>query len=419
MVTLEDLPNETLIEIISHLRGNALVSVSCVSRRLNAVSQASIYRAPCLTITNMNNRRSLRSFLRTLLLAPDREIRASYVRSLTLNWNNFGVKYPSHPRPYSEDIALIAATASDFGIFHPLLALEGVQLLLILHLLPNLRLLDLGLPCVHDTFSDMMKAYFELQSGGLPNGLKSLRRFRCDWNGDVGVSPHTLRTVMMLPSIHAIDLPIVEGFSRPYPGAGTSTVKTIRFSNADLTPAELTPILLATRALTHFSYYCSYTDHTFDFVAFGIAMQPLRNSLKYLRLDFGAVALPRWTNAEQEAAANEDPVVNNIGSLRDWPMLRTVRCSPRALLDTPQHELPSLSEVLPLGIHELEILDDSYWSTTLVVLQVVDLLLRKELVATSLRKLAIRSPRVPRIKQLLASACQVAAVELVKNTPFV
>lgn len=417
MVTLEDLPNETLIEIISCLRGNALVAVSCVSRRLNAVSQASIYRAPCLTITNIN-RRSLRSFLRTLLLAPDREILAGYVRSLTLNWNNFGVKYPSHPRLYSDDMALIAAAASDLGILHPSLALEGVQLLLILHLLPNLKLLDLGLPCVHDTFSNMMRAYFELQSDRLPNGLRSLRKFRCDWNGDIGVSAYTLRTVMMLPSIHSIDLPIVEGFDHPFPGAGTSTVKRLRFSNADLTPAELTPMLLATQALTHFSYYCSHADHTFDFVAFGSAIQPLRNSLRYLRLDFGAVALPCWTDEEEEAAANEDPVVNNIGSLRDWPMLRTVRCSPRALLDTPQHELPSLSEVLPLGICELEILEDSYWSTTLVVLQVVDLLLRKDMVATSLKRLAIRNPRIPRIKQMLTSACQAAAVELVKNTPF-
>lgn len=415
MTILEDLPNEILLQIVSRLPGRDLVTVSRVSRRLNAASQSSLYNAPCLTTIGAGRRRSLQIFLRTLLLAPGRETLAGYVRSLTLNWNNFGVKYPVY-HPLSGDIALVTAASTSLGIDHPSLPLQGAQLLLLLHLLPNLKLLDLGLPCIHDAFGDMMKAYLEMQPNKLPCGLRSLREFRCEWNGDIGVSPGTLRTVMMLPSIHTIDLPIVEGFSQPYPEAATSNVKKLRFSNANLTPAELMPMLAAPRALTHFSYYCSPTSSDFDYVAFGTAMKPLQSSLQYLRLDFGCVSLPFGDDDDEEG---DNPAANTIGSLRNWPMLRIVRCSPRALLDTPQHEFPSLSDVLPLGICELEILDDRYWSATLVVLQVVDLLLRKGVVATALERLAMREPRIPKIREMLKSACEAASVELVKNTPYI
>lgn len=415
MTTLEDFPSEILFQIVSCLSSRDLVTLSRVSRRLHAVSQDPLYNAPCLTTISAGRRRSLQIFLHTLLLSPGSKTLAGYVRSLTLNWNNFGVKYPVY-HPLEGDIALVTTALSDLGIHHPSLPLQGAQLLLLLHLLPNLKILDLGPPCIHDTFGDMMKAYLELQPNKLPSGLQSLREFRCEWNGDIGVSPRTLRTIMMLPSIHTIDLPIVEGFSQPYPGAATSNVKRLRFSNANLTPAELMPMLAAPRALTQFSYYCSPTNSNFNFVAFGTAMQPLRSSLQYLRLDFGCVSLPFEDGDGEE---EDNPAANTIGSLRNWPMLRTVRCSPRALLDTPQHEFPSLSDVLPLGICELEILDDRYWSATLVVLQVVDLLLRKGVVATTLGRLAIRKPRIPNIREILRSACEAASVELVQNTPYI
>lgn len=81
-------------------------------------------------------------------------------------------------------------------------------------------------------------------------------------------------------------------------------------------------------------------------------------------------------------------------------------------------DTPSLADVLPAGLRELEILRDRYWTVAEEVDQVVELLARKEAMVPVLEKLGMQmtTGRVMRSQDTLRGACVGAAVALVNTS---
>lgn len=399
MALLKHLPHEILLEIFSLLCCIDLASTSRVSRRLRIVSEPLLYRAPSLYISDEEQLpQNFYMFLRTLL-TPGREVLATHVRSLTLEWEYL----EGTPEP---EITLFAAAASRLGIAQPIVS-GGGQAVLLLHLLPHLQVLEVDPPETLDAFSTFMEAQHEVQhTQMLPLGLQSLREYFCCWTG--GVSPRTLLALLKLPCIRTIIVQFsdeVDFLSAMADPDITSTVTNFRLLNSVVSSSSLAYILKIPRALEQF-VFCV---RGFDLLSFGDALEPLRNTLQSLTLDFQCVCSMNYKIADEISTYP-------IGSLREWPVLYTVRCSMVALLGMgPQGDSPRLLEhVLPVGIRELEILSDQHWLPEEVVDQVVLLLERKEVVVAKLQKVVVltdwkRNPE----RQKLRDACEAVNVELV------
>ncbi|KAL0632797.1 hypothetical protein Q9L58_008313 [Maublancomyces gigas] len=127
--------------------------------------------------------------------------------------------------------------------------------------------------------------------------------------------------------------------------AGTSSLTHLTIHSGSIAPQPLQYILSIPRALTHFVYQPTLEDIAFDLAPFGVALLPLQHSPTSLELDFRMIN-PWWLSQLP---------ITTIGSLRDWPALRTVRCTLFLLLG---RDSQVLAGVLPAGIRELEILDD-------------------------------------------------------------
>lgn len=413
MARLEHLPYEILIDICSLLCCTDLASTSRTSRRLRAVSESLLYRTPRVLISyNDPMPRNLHIFLRTLLTAGCESL-ATHVRSLTLQWDELHNDGSSNDNPGEIpqpecDIALFTAAASRIGLTQPQ-TLEGMQVVLLLHLLPRLEVLEITPSNTRDAFGKFMEAQNDVQNVKmLPPGLQSLREFSCCWTGcDRGVSPRTLRALMRLPSIRIILVHLADEIDLPAIMAdsdATSTVTDLRLSNTVISTSSLAFILRIPQALRHFSYSVT-ADRGFDLRRFGEAFMAQQSSLQSLWLDF------------QDATIDGNVPIYPIGSLREWPMLRSVRCSLVVLLGTRLNPPQLLHHVLPAKIRELEILSDRYWPMPQAVGQLLSFLEQKAVVAPNLVRVAVRREcwKTPEMHKALTKACEAANVELVDS----
>lgn len=143
------------------------------------------------------------------------------------------------------------------------------------------------------------------------------------------------------------------------------------------------------------------------------ALEPLKKSLQVLHLDFGDVGLT--TSDEEE----EFSLPYNEGSLKDWPVLRTLSCSLMPLLGKGQLDgSPRLADVLPVSLRELEILQDSHWWVSEEADQVVEMLGLKEGVVPHLEKVAVVMEwgKSERVLERLVAACKAAGVSFVDES---
>lgn len=110
----------------------------------------------------------------------------------------------------------------------------------------------------------------------------------------------------------------------------------------------------------------------------------LRLTLQYLHLDFSEVTLPI------EAEEHEFFLPYEEGSLREWPVLRTMICSLMPLLGKQVlHNSVRLTNLLPPGLRELEILQDWKWEVCDAVEHVVEMLAQKSYASPRLEKVAV------------------------------
>lgn len=409
MLLLQCFPNEILLDIFSRLHHRDLARACLVSRRLCEISQPLLYKDPFLLKSSPPT--PLGAFLQSLL-TPGREALATYVRDLTVEWDNISQT--------GSDVTHYRQTQSRRGLDYVQAQSGGTQLITLLHLLPELHGLHLLPPSQCDQLDHLFQSFHVQQPiETLPKAFHSLREFRCHWDSCYsGVSTEVLVLLLRLPYIRSITIPFA-GVTEPCSpkvnaaiaaAAGTSTITHLECASVLSQASSLPGILTIPRALMHFSYFGGRENvDAFDLVAFGRTLQPLRKSLKSLHLDF--------INLYSNARGDNNRLTATIGSLHQWPVLSIIQCPLLALLGLgPQPDSPlQLADVLPVGIRELEILGDSYWSFADTVHEVVVLLGQKEMVPR-LKRVAVYQDyrRDYQLLERLRAACRAAEVELVE-----
>lgn len=404
MAVLTDLPCETLVELLSLLPCADLASTIRVSHLFHNVSQELLYKAPCLAKTPKTLPRvpgTLGIFLRTLL-TPGREALGSYVCSLRLELDDAEPVFQ-----YLDNTAAhITAMASRLGITNPT-STQGPQLMIVLDLLPHLHTLYISPPNVR---------FFE-SAQTLPRGLRSLREIHyIPTSTSNFVKPKRILHPLRLPSIRRIEVPSISRYNMPLDAldaaVGTSPITHLRFSHAEVSPSVLRYVLPVPIALTHFSYSAA-SNCSFNLPHFMRALLPLRLSLLHLHLDFCGISI-----TTSGASADTFRLPYPEGSLREWPVLRTLRCSLVPLLGRTKFAAsPRLMDVLPPSLRELEVLQDWKWGVGSVVEQVVEMLAQKMWAVPRLEKVAVCMEwgKTQRAVDQLTGACEAAGVSFVET----
>lgn len=383
MALLWNTPDELCVQILSYLSRPDLARVSRVSRRINRITAPLLYHETWLGNCN-ESAIDLGLFIRTLL-HPGSEGLATLVHTLHVAWSCEVMPL------YHEDLALFLHSAARCWGFDGRQLTESGQVILLLHLLPNLHTLDVFPPEESDEFSyfidSLCSAIQPITT--LPMAFRSLRAYNCFWQrfGSLAFGA-TLLTLLRLPHIESITMPAPDGiyFAEEHALAAataSSTVTHLKFPFARINQAELSTILKSPRALTHFSFFPRNISINYNFHALRTALDPLRNSLTKLVLHY-------WTS--QSLSTHRGGPSTTIGSLRDWPVLRILHCSllPMLGLGLPG-ESREIARVLPECVRELEILDDRFWTLDDALDEAVVMVRHKRAMVPELRRLTVYS----------------------------
>lgn len=387
MAPLRHLPDELLAQIVSYLLRPDLASVCRVSRRIHRITTRLLYNEAYLGASNESSI-DLGLLIRTLL-SPGGEILAPLVHHVHVAWSCEVMPL------YHEDLRLFlaaAASAPCWGFVGCQLT-ECGQVILLLHLLPELHTLDVSPPAESDEFTDFIDTLCSPTQTPtpLPLGLRSLRAYNCFYE-PFGCSAFasTLLTMLRLPQIKSITMPVHYGiyFSDADALLAATTFSPIthlKFPFARITQHELATILSAPRALTHFAFFPRSININYDFNLLRHAIAPLRASLTCLVLQF-------WTS--QTRARHRGGASSTLGSLREWPVLRTLRCSLLPLLGLGlSGESRDIAAVLPECLRELEIFEDRVWTPDEALEEALVLVRCKRVRVPELRRLTVFSRR--------------------------
>lgn len=353
MAVIEDLSVELFGEIFSHLGCVDLGKICRVSPLFNHIAERFLYRKVWLSRPNLKVM-AITSFLRAVLVRP---ALARNVRLLSLGRCSEDGDYGSDScLPTAQDSSLFSEASNRLEL-QTLLWTEGAQVFLLLHLLPNLQHLTVAGCRILNTFLDDSLA---VSVESFPAGLKSLHVFHDAWDGEpADMTPTMVLALMRLPSIRKIITDMEPAYHTNDPGTvdklisppeyrGSSSVTTLSFQYGNFHTSLLSTILQVPRALTHFSYADHDDCPAFDLTMFREALIHLRPTLQYLYLG--------WIRAlEIGESGEDDEKPHTIGSLRDWPALRTVHCGLVALVGKPAVATSRLADVVPAVIRELGI----------------------------------------------------------------
>lgn len=140
------------------------------------------------------------------------------------------------------------------------------------------------------------------------------------------------------------------------------------------------------------------------------ALRPVRETLRHLDLD-----VFRCVGRKASGVCGND----SIGSLREWPALRSVRCSLAVLVGIEG----KLVDVLPLRLEALETVEDPLWTVAEVVGEVLEVVRSKQRAVPRLRTVAVHVGRGKsgEVMRPLRDACVAGGVRLVEGCekPFV
>lgn len=398
MDLLQNLPNELLVQTLSYLPNCDLASTSQVSRRLLHISLPLLYREPHL-VTAYHAPTSPEIFLNTLL-TPSCESFARYVRCVTIDWRNRGFGPLATSKPFLlEFIARLTPGQ---------LYLSEVRcVVLLMRQLPHLQALHLlrSKDCAEPrTLLELNPSLDALDT--IPPTSHSLRDFTYQWTVPTDwIETTNLLTLLRLPHIRSIDLSSLPRFGLSpdeaalvTAAAATSSLTHLTLRSGTFPIASLQSLLKIPRGLTHFSYFTGSGYRGFRLRDLGLAMAPLRHTLTSLVLDIRANHLWERTGHPR----------TSVGSFRDWVALRRVKWT---LLPELDGDGRGLAEALPIGVRELEILDDALTPVGEAVEEVVRVLGDKG-VAPALERVAVYTARnkEKKLRKRLRKACWAAGV---------
>ncbi|KAL0630607.1 hypothetical protein Q9L58_010543 [Maublancomyces gigas] len=295
-MSLQAIPNETLLNILSVLSTPDLVNSSLVSQRFYNLVQIPLYRHLALPHPAVPARASsLALLLRTLFTHSTREIPTRNTRSLFV----YDGTDDDYPVPF------------------------GRRLIQLLSLMPRLELFEIW-PWAHSH-----QALFDClhTPSVMPVALHNLREFRstnCEL-GD-GLSIHLLTRLMALPSLRTLVITVDDDTSVSLDTAYqfTSGITTLELVDCHFTHEWLAVILKIPRSLSSFIYR-QLPDFSFHLEELGKALQPLHGSLEHLDLDFTQLWL-------EDIIEDDD---RPIGSFRDWHCLKSLDIPLEVLLGIP------------------------------------------------------------------------------------
>lgn len=380
MPVLDDLPVELLREILLFLRSVDFVSICLVSRFFKCIAEPFLYKQATLGLYEMG----ITSFLHTVLSRPTL---AGYVQNIFVTWYHGDDTVTQTPSD-----TLFAAEAHRLGLTQPWTELS--QVILLLHVLPNLRELD-------NEWCDSLREFFEdtltRPIGSLPAGLKPLQRFGGSWHPEApGTTHKMLLALLRLPCLRelCLNMESAEDDTNDHQDIDTlmssaeyrrmSTITDLRFIYGNVTNSMLSNILQLPRALTHLTYMDSDDFSVPETTTFQAALHHLRPTLQYLHLG--------WIRTlETPEDEEDDGEPHTIGSLREWPVLRTLRCSLTALVGKQAVATSRLVDVVPAVIRVLEIdrqddgtsytsgdRDSEMWTESGLMDHILELLNKKE-----------------------------------------
>lgn len=363
-------PHEIFFQIFSYLVKEDLAAVSIASRRFHAIAEPLYYKHVVLrSADDGNSATAFTCFLRSILSRP---ILGNYVRSLNIASGGVCIDFGRDPQNAS-DTALVTAAARDLGI-QCSLTCHGGQLELLFHLLPSIQSLALSLPANTNGFDEFLVQQSFLPTAALPAGLKTLRDIWFHHNNVV--SPKSLLVLLMLPSVRTIHVPDIGNMGDIGDTTacdGRSSVTQLTFGFASIPTLSLTRILGVPRALTHFTYIDRIRDPwRFDSALFGLALRRFHGTLQYLRLTLGN---------RSGYSPHDDLSMDALGSLRDWPVLRSVWCPMSVMLGRwPVLSTARLVDVLPVVISDLRVGNKVFdrWRYLQVMTQVMEVLEQKK-----------------------------------------
>lgn len=429
---LSNLPNELLCEIFLSLHRVDLVKICSVSHHLRLVAEALLYREVHLasrtiqmflrTILNRpdlakhvqlfqskwiavqttvnSDWKSLENSELILAIAAARKVglqqpktrrwhistASQHVKAMDFYVNNFRLLEAHYDSicPHVELLKL-ASTANDLqwdrrtsllqippnllGLNRESLQWHATQVVLLLHLLPNIKILDLTPPHVTSYYDSEFLHIFlaelvhpSLPVRTLPIGLMCVREIYV--NGTGGVTVMMLLALFKLPSLRKLVAFMVVGDpEQPSEDdldiiltsyAQTSSVTELSLNDSPTATSKLDKILQIPKALTHFSYgeirSCLASAQR---ESLNKAIACHRQTLQYLSLGIFKGFLP-------DAVA-----VQTIPSWRDWPVLRSIRSPLLTLLGRKTRGFAelSLARVLPVAIEELIIDYGTGWTS--------------------------------------------------------
>ncbi|KAL0631510.1 hypothetical protein Q9L58_009618 [Maublancomyces gigas] len=388
MAKFQDLAIELVSEIFSYLNCNDLSELCLVSRLFNLIAECLMYKS--VRLYRPKSRRSrITPLLRTLLNRPTL---ARHVQLLRLGWGWTVVRDPDSTPQTRQDNTLFSLASNRLGLPQPRWA-EEVHAFLLLHILPNLQTLSMN-GCGY--LRERIECSLTTPVEDLPAGLKSLRIFRDVGDGPVRATPTMLLALMRLPCIRKITSEMHLNYDHTYSTKalskilssaeyrGRSTIQNLSFRNGCFLACLLEGILQVPRALTYFSYEGFIHLDTTQTATFRAALRHLRPTLQYLRLG--------WVyELDGGPPDGDDEESYTIGSLRDWPALRTVDCGLLALVGKAPVARSRLVDVLPrvirqLKVHQMHDLPECWeyleeimqWTVSDVTDQIVELLERRE-----------------------------------------
>lgn len=403
MAVINDLPNELLADIVSGLASSDLLNLSRVSHKFLAVSEPFLYKEPHL-VTNTRVPDSVKAFIQALI-APGRQPLAGKVNSLTVACENTVCTDDITP-----DLRSLASRCrmDKFSITS-----QDTLVTILLHLLPRLHTFNV---CNLETgvaFHRMLSLSRLVMPTGLPLALQSLREFRCERRNNMGgLAVKTLLMLLDLPSIRTIVSDIIDQtIVLPTSTEPTSRVKSLSLAFDDMKVWSLCAIIRRLHATERFSYTITDSYITSHSARLGKALLPLKSTLRYLRLDCATLTEVYYTNTDDDTF--------KIGSLREWPVLRTVISSLLPLLGTGLVQPPPrLVDVLPESLCEIEILGDQYWSCVDAIGEVRKMLSEKTGLVPMLEKVAVSAvgSRKSMIEERLKGACEEVGVMFVDDS---
>lgn len=405
MFCLDIVPNEIFVQIFTSLAKPDLARASQTCRRFQALTDHLRYSH--VIVNDVGDPSALLQFLRTIL---ERPILVNYVRSLQILWTIQDRNVDGKSLNAGE-ITLFTAAARNVGVLG-LPESPGLQVVLLLYMLPNVRSLMFIPPDEFDTFAEFMQDLAVSRTAALPAALRSVRDITyhpiC-----IAADVIPLPVMLNLPSIRKIHVKGLCGSSVPAIDlstfTGTSSVTDFRFWYCTLSTSTLTRVLEISTGLTYFSYVDQRGNpNDFKSALFGHALRGSRTTLQYLRLTFAN------TNRYRPAPYRGD----SLGSLHDYPALRSLWCPFSVLLGTvPKMATQSLVCVLPPGIEELRVGSQAFdrWTFPAIVQQVMEVVEQKRV--GGFRKL-VKVTMMPRStgvvkEEALRAACDAVGVTLV------